>query len=332
MSPRLILAALCLLSIFAFRVDPVDAQAATPTPPPACPVDFDGFLPPRLIPGEAARVLTTPLNFRPAPTTTLARLDQLRPATLVDVTGTPACNEGYVWWPVTVDGVDGWLAEGNPVEETYYLEPRGALITLEGDDGIPRQFVRQDDDRLEPAGCMRPPDDYSRVQLDYATLNRRTVFMLENASRIYRAFGGIYDFRDLLVQGSYNAGVVEASFGTHDGGGAVDLSVRSRADWSVMWGEIPYMIEALRVAGFAAWVRETGELYPNSPIHIHAIAVGDADLSPAARAQIDGERGYLRGYNGLPESYGPPIPDAWGEPVICAWMIADGFPDLRESE
>jgi hypothetical protein len=89
------------------------------------------------------------------------------------------------------------------------------------------------------------------------------------------------------------------------------------------------MIRALRVAGFAAWLRDTDELYAGSVIHIHAIAIGDAELSEAARAQIDGTFGYLRGYNGLPQVNGVPIPDRHGGPVICAWMIARGFNDMR---
>lgn len=300
----------------------------------ACPPDFSGYLPPRLTVGASARVLTIPLNMRPAPTTSQARLTQLEPATTVRITGGPRCNEGYVWWAASVGELDGWLAEGlldGSDNGIYYLEPRGAIWVQVGADGLERRYVERADGTLEPEGCIRPPDDMTRVQLGYATLNARTLFMLDQASRLYRDRGGVYDLRDLITQGSYNPGGVDASFGTHDGGGAVDISVRSPEDWSIMWGEIPHMVEAMRIAGFAAWVRDTGELYPDSPIHIHAIAVGDPELSPIARAQVDGERGYLRGYNGLPESYGLPRLDAWGDPVVCGWMIDDGFPDLRDA-
>ena len=33
-------------------------------------------------------------------------------------------------------------------------------------------------------------------------------------------------------------------------------------------------------------MRDADELHPGSPIHIHAIAIGDAELSEAARAQL----------------------------------------------
>lgn len=182
---------------------------------------------------------------------------------------------------------------------------------------------------VEPPGCQEPPDDYTRLWVNGVQLNARTLAMLDHAQALYTAGGGVIDLRLALVQGSYNPGAIAASFGTHDGGGAVDLSVRSRADWSVLWDEIPPLIAALRVAGFAAWLREEGELYPGSPIHIHAIAIGDAELSEAARAQLDGTFGYLRGYDGLPQINGMPRPDRHGGPVICAWMVARGFRDLR---
>jgi len=71
-------------------------------------------------------------------------------------------------------------------------------------------------------------------------------------------------------------------------------------------------------------------LYPGSPIHIHAIAIGDADLSEAARGQIDGTFGYLRGYDGLPHDDGIPQPDTSGDMVLCDWMKDMGYTDLRD--
>ena len=180
----------------------------------------------------------------------------------------------------------------------------------------------------EPSGCWRPPDDYTHVMQGYAEFNARTLAMLDHAQALYSAQGGSADFRLAITQGSYNGGV-EASFGTHDGGGAVDLSVRSRVDWSVLEDEIDPMLAALRTAGFAAWLRAPDVLYPGSPIHIHAIAIGDAELSPAARDQIDGPFGYLRGYDGLPREDGVPVADRYGAPILCDWMRDLGYADLR---
>jgi len=179
----------------------------------------------------------------------------------------------------------------------------------------------------EPEGCLKPPDDYTRVTGDWWTLNQRTMAMLVHAQALY---GGEQDITGYAItQGSYTTDE-SASFGTHAGGGAVDLSVIRRGTYEVLWDDIDPLLHALRAAGFAAWLREYGELYDGSPIHIHAIAVGDAELSPAAQDQLTGEAGYFRGYDGLPPSlYGAPRPDRYGGPIVCGWMIELGYRDLR---
>lgn len=77
-----------------------------------------------------------------------------------------------------------------------------------------------------------------------------------------------------LLQGSYNEGGVSASGGTHDGGGVVDLAPY---EWEKK-------VRALRAVGFAAWHRPYlagvwGE-------HIHAVLIGNEELSPAAKSQV----------------------------------------------
>lgn len=178
----------------------------------------------------------------------------------------------------------------------------------------------------EPLGCQKPPDDYTRVQVHGWTINQRTLAMLEHAQTLY---GGELDLTDkALTQGSYHDNGA-ASFGTHLGGGAVDLSVLRYGTYTVLWDDVPRLLQALRTAGFAAWLREYGELYPDSPIHVHAIAIGDAELSQPARDQLTGPAGYFRGYSGLVDSQGNPTPDRYGGPVLCQWMIDLGYRDLR---
>jgi hypothetical protein len=179
----------------------------------------------------------------------------------------------------------------------------------------------------EPVGCQRPPDDYTRVEVNGEMLNQRTLAMLSHAQELY---GGELELTGYAItQGSYTNSL-SASFGTHAGGGAVDLSVLRRDTYTVLWDDIEPLIRALRAAGFAAWLREYGELYPDSPIHIHAIAVGDQELSSAAQDQLTGPAGYFRGYSGLPiELYGPPAQDRYGDPILCQWMIDVGYQDLR---
>jgi hypothetical protein len=180
----------------------------------------------------------------------------------------------------------------------------------------------------EPEGCLRPPDDMSMLEINGEKLNQRTYAMLQHAAELY---GGVIDITGkAITQGSYTNSV-DLSFGTHAGGGAVDLSVidTSTGNWVVLEDEIEPLIYALRVAGFAAWYRDYGELAPDSPIHIHAIAIGDPDLSPSAIDQLTGDFGYFRGYDGIPRENGIPVQDKYGGPILCQWMWEMGYSDLR---
>jgi hypothetical protein len=179
-------------------------------------------------------------------------------------------------------------------------------------------------DQPSELGCVEPPDDYTRVKINGYTINQRTLWMLQRAQEIYGGPG------DLLrvVQGSYTD-VLTESFGTHAGGGAVDISIRDPRQLStVLWDETDKMVAALRQVGFAAWYRAPGDLGQGSSAHIHAIAVGDRELSTAAQEQLTGPSGYFRGLDGLPPPWGP-NPDRHGGPVICGWMITAGYRDLR---
>lgn len=129
---------------------------------------------------------------------------------------------------------------------------------------------------------------YDRTTYDGNTVNWRTKAMLYVVGN--RLYGDPWILT--VYQGSYNRSV-SASGGTHDGGGAVDLSAHQ---W---WRKI----HALRRVGFAAWHRPAipglwGE-------HIHAIAIGDRDMSRAAEDQI---RAYRHHRNGLASNRWDPYP------------------------
>ncbi len=120
-------------------------------------------------------------------------------------------------------------------------------------------------------------DAYQRVAWRGVTLNRRTAAMMEAAQRrMGRPFGSI-------PQGSYHSST-SASAGTHDGGGAVDIYDP----------DLARVQTAMRAVGFAAWVRPT--LPGVWSAHVHAIAIGDAQMSSGAASQV---RDYYAHRDGL---------------------------------
>jgi len=219
--------------------------------------------------------------------------------------------------------------DGRPVSAgARWAEESSAIL---GAAARPRATTRLSDSAEqgeEPAGCREPSDNYSRVEVNGFWLDERTYDMLRYA---YSMYGGPIDIRGpAITQGSFSNNGSE-SFGTHLGGGAVDLSVIRPGGTDVLFTEIEPLIRALRAAGFAAWLREPGELGPGSPIHIHAIAIGDRELSPQAVDQLIGQFGYFRGFTGVPTSDGVPLPDHDGGLVLCNWMVQSGYRDLRET-
>ena len=195
--------------------------------------------------------------------------------------------------------VDGWF--GNDTA-TVYADWQASLgYSGLGANGIPgpASLVALAEERfdIEHEIVIGP-----RTTFSGSTVNQRTREMLVEAESLLG--------RDIVVtQGSYNAGGVSASAGTHDGGGAVDISVNELTT-TQRWETV----EALRTVGFAAWLR-TPDQGP-WPYHIHAIAVGDTDLPHSARNQV---ADYYVGKNGLashaadntPSSY--QVPFTWWE-------------------
>ncbi len=138
-------------------------------------------------------------------------------------------------------------------------------------------------DAVKHPNVQPPPSDYHRVVFRGGLMNVRTKVMLERAE-LYWAGNAAFT----ITQGSYNPGGVAASAGAHDGGGSLDISVRGKSQ-----ADINRMVRSLRQAGFAAWARTPADGF--SP-HIHAIAIGDREASPLAKAQM---QNYFAGRNGL---------------------------------
>lgn len=155
------------------------------------------------------------------------------------------------------------------------------------------QYIKKDDE-LNKIGSGGPPwvPGVSDVHTTYDgyTVNARTKDMLDAAKAMGASFS--------VVQGSFNAGGVAASAGTHDGGGVVDVVPAGNAN-----------VGPLRGVGFAAWSRGAAYGSPSFAEHIHAVAQGDPTVSPAAASQI---QSYLAGGNGLadggPDNFSGSIP------------------------
>jgi hypothetical protein len=124
------------------------------------------------------------------------------------------------------------------------------------------------------------PDSSGRQCL----INRRTTVMLDIANQNL-------GFDLVVIQGSYMLPdeVADQSDHTHDGGGVIDLRTR----------DIPSHIgtaravRALREVGFAAFHRLDP---PFNEDHIHAVAIGDVQMDPTAKDQVEE---YFQGLNGL---------------------------------
>jgi hypothetical protein len=152
-----------------------------------------------------------------------------------------------------------------------------------------------------------PASDYRRISFRGVTMNGRTKEMILRAEKYAKSMGVKVPF--VVSQGSYNRGGVSASAGTHDGGGALDIRTRDHVA-----SQVPGMVKALRMAGFAAWSRDARDGF--TP-HIHAVAIGDRELSASARNQV---QSYFAGRNGLRNqgldrdrsTAGRPIPD-WAQ-------------------
>ena len=127
----------------------------------------------------------------------------------------------------------------------------------------------------------------AKVDWDGFTVDARTRDMLLAAE-------GSLGRHLVLSQGSYNPGGDPTSAGTHDGGGVVDISVDGMGSSTRR-----QVVRALRVVGFAAWLRNPDQ--GDWPWHIHAAAISDTDLSSQAQHQVGD---YYLGLNGL-ANHGP---------------------------
>jgi hypothetical protein len=144
-------------------------------------------------------------------------------------------------------------------------------------------------------GTMRTP--YGRTPYRGVTLNWRTAELLVVAEK------RISTAPVELSQGSWSN--ASTSAGTHSGGGALDVRA-SKGGQAFTRTQLDEIQLELRRIGFAAWVRDPTQ--GNWPYHVHAIAIGDRDMSDAAAAQVVAYKNGRDGLAGNGPDYGPRPP------------------------
>lgn len=258
-------------------------QGTTPPPPPPTPEPPVTYTPPPLPAGlrpnsasPSAKPLQAALKKAGYLSASVAPADNYGPATQAAVRKFYEANASHGWSPDIAIGPLGWAELHREAYGNGDTTPTPPPPPPPVDDG-------------------EPAHNYQRVSYGGKTVNVRTREMLKDAVRHLAVH---YDWTPVLTQGSYNTGV-GASAGTHDGGGVVDIrtSTMSRSGQEKC-------VQALRKAGFAAWLR----VPPAFSTHIHAVAIGDRELSSAAKSQIAQWRNDT---NGL-ANHGPdPEPDPY---------------------
>lgn len=128
-------------------------------------------------------------------------------------------------------------------------------------------------------------------------INQRTKTMIDRA---VVALADSYAWAPYITQGSYNPGGVSGSAGTHDGGGVIDI----RTSTMTTHGQ-NLCVQALREVGFAAWLRTPAEGFTT---HIHAVAIGDREMSGAAANQV---QAFFNGRNGLANNGPDTLPSTY---------------------
>lgn len=165
-------------------------------------------------------------------------------------------------------------------ERANKIKKPDGVADLKSEGMLDRQMAKLSS--LKHPKVAAPPSDYHRTVFRGGRMNVRTKVMLQRAELYWK---GASKFS--ITQGSYSKGV-SASAGTHDGGGALDISVRGKSA-----AQINQMVKSLRKAGFAAWQRTPADGFSS---HIHAIAIGDREAAPLAKQQV---QSYFNGRNGL---------------------------------
>ncbi len=103
---------------------PTRTPFVMPTPPPAPTSACEDTPRPRLVIGERGRVLDDDprrVRIRSLPSVESGIVASIPPDGIFFVIDGPRCEEGYAWYFVRYQRIEGWIAEGDPT--SYFVEP-----------------------------------------------------------------------------------------------------------------------------------------------------------------------------------------------------------------
>ena len=153
--------------------------------------------------------------------------------------------------------------------------------SMPGSTGMPGTSPAGESGVTVAAQNFQGKDPWAKVSLDGKTVDNFTAAALQSASTEAGT-----DWH--VLQGSFSTDVA-ASGSTHAGGGVIDVAP-TNVDWDGA-------VTALRKIGFAAWIRNVpGHGHAGSGEHIHAVLMGDKQMSDQAAIQV---QSYLNDDNGL---------------------------------
>ena len=190
-------------------------------------------------------------------------------------------------WDTDVDGAsDGAEVQygADPLVAEKGLDPHiAAAVSAAGQsvNGMPGATPSGQGGVTVSPKDFRGKNPWEKVSIDGETVDNFTAAALQSASNEAGT-----DWR--ILQGSFSTDVA-SSGSTHSGGGVVDIAPTD-GDWEGA-------VAALRKIGFAAWIRNVpGHGYAGSGEHIHAVLLGDEQMSDQAAIQV---QSYLNNDNGL---------------------------------
>ena len=181
---------------------------------------------------------------------------------------------------------------GHNVDLNVLARPR----SFKKDFIIPRVKTNPEQGQPQP---QAPKNKWSDVTTAYQgkRLNYGTYYLMKAANKMLHSSRYGKEREDVTItQGSYNGGGVAASAGTHDAGGAVDITSYNSKN----------RLTVFRKLGMALWLRTSSQ--GPWPEHMHGIVDGDGTASAGAKRQVEAYHNRRNGLANNAMDDGPQVP------------------------